>query len=284
MITVVIAAKDEEASIVETVRQISQSLADVKHEILVIDDGSSDRTATLARDAGATVVSHVHNLGYGSALKTGIRHARFDTIVITDADGTYPNQMIPALLQEYRKGFDMIVGARTGPHYTESVFKAPLRLLLKLLVEFTCGRRVPDVNSGLRVFSKSKTLPFINHLSNSFSFTTSVTLAYMMNNLFVAYVSIPYYKRTGKSKVRMFRDTLRTLQYIFEAITYYNPLKIFLLLSALVSGASLASLVLAPFFGLAILYYAGIGGLLTSVQIFCMGLVAVLLRQILAKE
>ena len=249
-----------------------------------MDDGSQDATAELARKAGARVIRHPHNLGYGAALKSGILQAKHDTIVITDADGTYPNDQIPVLLKEYQQGFDMVVGRRTGRYYSESILKAPLRLLLKFLVEYTTGRKVPDVNSGLRVFSKEKVLPYFNHLSNAFSFTTSMTLAYSMNSLFVSYIPIPYYNRVGKTKVHLLRDTLRTLQYIVEGITYYNPLKIFLLMSVLILAGVLVSLVLALLLRQIFFLYIGIGGILMSIQVFCLGLLAVLLRQIVIKE
>jgi glycosyltransferase involved in cell wall biosynthesis len=256
----------------------------MEHEIIVVDDGSQDATVERALATGIKVISHPHNLGYGSSLKTGIRAAKHDVIVITDADSTYPNERIPLLLEEYNKGFDMVVGARTGQNYFESALKAPLRILLKFMVEYTVGRKVPDVNSGLRVFSKQKAMPYFHHLSNTFSFTTSITLAYMMNSLFVKYVPIPYHKRAGKTKVHLLRDSLRTLQYIVEAITYYNPLKIFILISTLIMIGALLSLIIAVFSKSIVFYFLGIGGTLAGVNVFCMGLLAVLLRQIMVKE
>ncbi len=247
MISVVIPAKDEEEMVAETVRQVRHALKDTDHEIVLVDDGSQDATALRAAEAGARVISHPHNIGYGGALKTGIRAAIYDTIVITDADGTYPNDQIPVLLKEYEKGFNMVVGARTGRHYRESFIKSPLRFILKSLVEYTTGKKIPDVNSGLRVFSKQKTLPYFNHLCNTFSFTTSLTLAYMMNSLFVSYVAIPYHMRAGKTKVRLWKDTMRTLQYIVEAIVYYNPIKIFILMSVIIFIVSVFSFALAVF-------------------------------------
>jgi glycosyltransferase involved in cell wall biosynthesis len=283
-VSVVIPAMNEETAVTPTIQEIQHALSGMEYEIIVVDDGSQDATAELAQKAGARVVRHPHNLGYGAALKSGIRQAKHDTIIITDADGTYPHDQIPALLTEYQRGFDMVVGRRSGKYYSESILKAPLRLLLKFLVEYTTGRKVPDVNSGLRIFSREKVLPYFNHLSNSFSFTTSLTLAYSMNSLFVSYVPIPYHPRVGKTKVHLLRDSLRTLQYIVEAITYYNPLKIFLLISVLIIAVALVSLVLALLLKLSSFLYIGIGGILMSIQVFCLGLLAVLLRQIIIKE
>ena len=283
MITVVIPAFNEGPAIRETIRQVVTALAGETHEIIVVDDGSADTTGAQAAEAGARVIRHPHNIGYGGALKTGIRAATFDTIVITDADGTYPNADIPKLLGEFGKGFSMIVGARSGSHYHESAMKTPLRYTLKWLVEFTTGRKIPDVNSGLRVFSRSEALPYLNHLCNTFSFTTSITLAYMMTSKFVGYVPIAYYERIGGTKVRLFRDSLRTLQYIVQAILYYNPLKMFILVSALLFIGASAVMVVALQLDSLPAFYLAAGGYALVVTVFCLGLLAELLSQIMIK-
>jgi len=284
MISVVIPAFNEQGAIGETVAEVRTALTGVVHEIIVVDDGSADKTAAEADAAGARTISHPHNLGYGASLKTGILAAHHDLVVITDADGTYPNAEIPRLVAEYGKGFNMVVGARTGEHYRESVFKAPLRYLLKFLVEFTTGRDIPDVNSGLRVFSRREMVCYFDHLCNTFSFTTSATLAYMMTAKFVAYVPIPYHARTGRTKVRLFRDSLRTLQYIVQGVLYYNPLKIFILICAGLLVSSLACLVIAVQWQVFAAFYLGVGGLLMVIHVFCLGLLAELLRQIMPKK
>lgn len=284
MISVVIPAFNEAGAVGEAVRQIEGVLADVEHEVVVVDDGSQDNTGDEASAAGARVIRHPHNLGYGAALKTGIKAATYDTIVITDADGTYPNDHIPLLVKEVGRGFNMVVGARQGSHFKGSGLKSPMRMILKFLVEFTAGRKVPDVNSGFRAFSKSEILPYFDHLCNTFSFTTSLTLAYMMTFRFVTYIQVPYYGRIGRTKVRLFHDSLRTMQYIVQAILYYNPLKLFLLLSALMLFGAALSFTLGAVFRLTSGFYLGVGGILMAIQVFCLGLLAELLRQILDKK
>jgi glycosyltransferase involved in cell wall biosynthesis len=248
-------------------------------EIVVVDDGSSDATAERAKTGGADVViSHPQNLGYGRSLKDGIAAARHDTIVIADADGSYPLQDIPRLVRRFREGFDMIVGARTGPNYHESALKGPLRSVLKFLVEFTAGRRVPDVNSGLRVFSKATITPYLRDLSNSFSFTTSATLAYMLTGRFVDYQPIGYRPRVGTTNVRLIRDSLRTLQYIIHSITVYNPVKLFLFLSLTCGAIAFVSLLLTlgglfPGGGIATVL-----ALVAAIVVFALGLLADLVR------
>lgn len=283
MISVVIPAFNEGRAIRETILEIRRALEGIEHEVVVVDDGCSDDTVTQATSAGARVITHPHNLGYGAALKSGIRAAAFDTIVMTDADGTYPNGQIPALLAHYRRGFNMVVGARTGDHYRESAVKAPLRYLLKWLVEFTTGRRIPDVNSGLRVLSRGEVLPYLENLCNTFSFTTSVTLAYMMTAKFVGYVPISYNERIGETKVRLLRDSLRTLQYIVQAILYYNPLKIFLLICGLLLVAATGLMFAAIQWKIMTAFYLGVGCLLLVIVVFCFGLMGELLSRIMAK-
>ena len=284
MISVVIPAFNEAASIRATIEDVRRALSLLEHEIIVVDDGGSDATGEHATAAGARVVRHPHNLGYGAALKTGVRTAQHDTIVITDADGTYPNGDIPKLLAEYGRGFNMVVGARSGDHYRESAVKAPLRYLLKWLVEFTTGRRIPDVNSGLRVFSKADALPLLNDLCNTFSFTTSLTLAYLMTSRFVGYVPIDYHSRVGQTKVRLFRDSLRTLQFIVQAILQYNPLKLFILICGIEALIGILLLIVWRLSYSSVAFSLGAGSLLMIVPVFCLGLLADLLSRILAKS
>jgi glycosyltransferase involved in cell wall biosynthesis len=287
MISVVIPALNEEAAIAETVIEVRNALEASglgPYEIIVVDDGSSDATGRLAAEAGARLVSHPHNVGYGKSLKDGILAARHDTIVITDADRTYPIASIPDLLREYRRGFDMVVGARMGEHYRESIVKAPLRSALRAVVEFTANRKIPDINSGLRVFSRATASRYFSHLCDTFSFTTSMTLAYMMNSRFVHYVPIDYHERAGRTKVRLMRDSLRTMQYIIEAATYFNPLKIFTFFAFICLCFAGVSIVAAVALQLFSLFLLGVGSILLSVLVLALGLLAVLLKQIMDSD
>jgi glycosyltransferase involved in cell wall biosynthesis len=286
MISIVIPALNEARSIGATVMDISAAVVAAKlepFEIIVVDDGSTDDTGKLASEAGARIVRHPHSVGYGRSLKKGIEAATFDTIAICDADGTYPAAAIPKLVELYNEGFDMVVGQRHGPHYRQSAIKVPLRALLRFLVEWTAGCRIPDVNSGLRVFSRDTAIKYFPQLCDTFSFTTSMTLAYLMRKRFVAYYKIEYFERAGSSKVRLFRDSLRTLQYIIEAIVYYNPLKIFLLFSLICATAAALMMIVSLSFSIATGIMLSIAIAMAGIIMFGIGLLAVLLKQIMDK-
>jgi glycosyltransferase involved in cell wall biosynthesis len=275
-VTVVIPAYNEAASIGSVIRHLRDVARDagLEAEILVVCDGATDDTAAEARSNGAHVIEHARNMGYGRSLKSGILAARHDLIVITDADGTYPADRIPELV-ELSSRFHMVVGARTGEFYHGGPFKRIGRWVFRWLSQFAAGQRIPDINSGLRVFRRREILPFFPVISSGFSFTTTCTLVYLLNDSFVHFVPIDYHRRTGKSKVRHFRDGLRALQIIVEAILRCNPIKIFLLLAVppFICGIALAvcGLLLHS-------WSAGIGGIIflsTALLVLGIGFLAV---------
>lgn len=247
-------------------------------EIIVVDDCSTDTTSTVVGKYPVRLISNVQNFGYGYSLKRGIAEAKHKNIIILDADGSYPVSDIPLLIQEYEKGFDMVVGARQGIHYRGSTTKYVARFFFRILSEFTTGRKIPDINSGFRVFRKDLSFRFFHTLSSGFSFTTTITLAFMLNAHSVSYIPIEYHKREGRSKVRYWRDTLRSTQIITEAIIFYNPLKLFLLCAFGVMFAGVLSvgiLLFDPWVALLFFLTAAV-----SIAVFALGFIAVLIRHV----
>jgi glycosyltransferase involved in cell wall biosynthesis len=227
-VSVVIPAFNEEAAVADEVRAVRAALesAGIAHEIIVVDDGSSDRTAERAAESGAAVLRRPENRGYGAALKTGIARARYQWIVITDADGTYPAEDIPHLVERC-EGFDMVVGSRTGDDVHIPLIRRPAKWFLRRLAGFLAGRRIPDLNSGLRVMRKPVVERFLHILPSGFSFTTTITLAMMCNDYLVDYQPINYRRRIGDSKIRA-SHAGQFFLLILRTIVYFNPLKIFM--------------------------------------------------------
>lgn len=229
-VSLVIPAYNEEP-VIETVVTDAKTVLEglkIPYEIIVVDDMSTDATARLAESAGVTVLRNPQNGGYGYSLMRGIRHASHPTIAIIDADGSYPIDEIPRLLREYRRGIAMVVGERQGPHYFSSWRLKVLRFLFRTLTEFIVGRSVPDVNSGMRIFERQTVIPLLPYMSYGFSFTTSITLFFMMRAKTVSYVPVTFLKRVGPSKVHYFRDSLRALQIVASITVRLNPIKLFL--------------------------------------------------------
>ena len=230
MLSVVIPAYNEQQSIATVLDKLKATLDDGEqsYEVIVVDDGSTDDTAKIVQQKGVVrLIQHPYNRGYGAALKTGILNASGDTILTIDADGTYQAKDIPKLLQQ-ADGYDMIVGARTGKEVKVPLHRKPAKWFLTKLANYLSGANIPDLNSGMRIFKKVNIEKFLAILPSSFSFTTTLTLAYHCNDLLVKYVPIDYYERAGKSKIRPLRDGLNFILLILRAITYFNPLRVFL--------------------------------------------------------
>lgn len=228
--SLILPAFNEELGIAATLDHLQANLQDTdcKYEIIVVNDGSTDNTGDiLSFRSDIRLIEHTRNRGYGAALKTGIRHAKYPLIVITDADGTYPNERIPDLVA-LAKQADMVVGARIGANVKYSTLRKIPKWFLVRFAEWVTKHRIPDMNSGLRVLHKSVVEKFLNVLPDSFSFTTTITIAMLTNNYVVRYVPIDYYYRVGKSKIKPIRDTLRFIQLILRTGVYFAPLRIFL--------------------------------------------------------
>jgi glycosyltransferase involved in cell wall biosynthesis len=252
-LTVVVPAFNEERAIKETVEDISGVLtrSGCDHEIVVVDDCSTDKTADELELLQATiqslkVIRHQNNRGYGAALKTGVRAARFPAVAITDADSTYPNERIPELAARLGER-DMVVGARVGKNVKIPLVRRPAKWVIGQLANYLARQKIPDINSGLRIFKKESLVRYLPILPDGFSFTTTITLAMLTCNDAVEYVPIDYASRVGKSKIRPIRDTLNFLQLIIRTILLFEPLRIFLPVSALLFLGAVGVLIYSLF-------------------------------------
>ena len=233
-VSVIIPCKNEEKGIGLTVAAIREALdkLDLEYEIIVVDDGSADCTRQAALAAGARVLVHTINLGYGNSIMDGLLIAKYPIVAMLDGDGTYPAALLPMLIEK-ASSHDMVIGARTWTKNNTSLLGRLMRLSLYYIILYFSNTRAPDYNSGMRVFHKLDTLNYKPILCPTFSFTTTLTLLYLLLMRSVAFVEIPYAPRIGSSKVRYIRDAVRTFSYVFVITSLFQPYRLALLIIAL---------------------------------------------------
>jgi glycosyltransferase involved in cell wall biosynthesis len=226
-VSVVIPAFNEEHGVGPVVSELRQTLRQhgVTSEIIVVDDGSTDGTALAAISAGAKVLRHRSNRGYGAALKSGIAAASCEAVVITDADGTYPSHYIPEMLALLESA-DMVTGARIGANVKIPLVRRPAKWVLNRLADYVTNSKIPDLNSGLRAFRRNVVMQYFSILPDQFSFTTTVTLAMHCDKYAVTYVPIDYLARRGRSKIVPW-DAGSFAILILRTAMLFRPLRVF---------------------------------------------------------
>jgi glycosyltransferase involved in cell wall biosynthesis len=199
------------------------------HEILVVDDGSQDATSERASAAGARVVRHPYNKGNGAAVKTGIRHATGEFVLIVDADGQHQPedaQRIVGRLGEY----DLVIGARAAT--TQANVRRRLgNAVLNWLASYLTGRQIPDLTSGFRGARSEHLREFLHLLPNGFSTPTTTTLAFIRAGYNVTFERIEARPRVGRSKIKLARDGAKFFLILLKVITIFSPLRLFVPLS-----------------------------------------------------
>jgi polyisoprenyl-phosphate glycosyltransferase len=233
-ISYIVPAFNEELSISNCLQRLSKVLAEtnISFEIILVNDGSLDKTKELsALFPVVKIIDHPTNIGYGNALKSGIKKAQYEWVGTVDADGSYPIEDIPKLIREMEKGFDMVIGSRTNHRQLDRPIKRTFRWIYNTILKMVVKDNIEDANSGLRIFKRDMAMSLLPFLCGTFSFTTSLTILAMGKACFVKQIPIQYHPRNGFSKVRHIRDSLSTLQYIVQGITFFNPIKFFMLLA-----------------------------------------------------
>jgi len=235
LVSVVIPVYNEEQAIGDDLDLIIKTMeaSDYDYEIIVVDDGSTDSSADIVRQRSQVkLIRHPYNRGTGAARTTAIKQAKGDVIVMTDGDGTYPNQDIPRLLG-YMDEYDMVVGAREREARTLRWLRTPTKLFIRLLACYLAGTNTPGLNPGLRAFGRDEALSVLDILPTTHSWVGTITLAFLSNARMVGYVPIEYHARKGKSRFHPIGDTYNYLTLVVRAVMYFDPLKVFLPLTLL---------------------------------------------------
>ena len=228
-ISVILPAKNEAEGLRRTLPELRGCFPDA--EVIVVDDGSTDATATIAAAHGATVLSSPYPMGNGAAIKRGARAATGDVLIFMDADGQHDPRLAQRLLDKLAEGYDMVVGARNASGQA-SVGRGAANAFYNRLASWMTGHRVADLTSGFRAARADRFREFLHLLPNGFSYPTTITLAFFRAGYAVGYEPIVALKREGKSHIRPLRDGTRFLLIILKVGTLFSPMKLFLPLSA----------------------------------------------------
>lgn len=279
-VTIVIPARNEGAALRELLPRLkAMNCAD---EIIVVNDGSDDDTATVCAMEGIRLISHPYPMGNGAAVKTGARVAVGDVIVFMDGDGQHSPDDVARLLARLEEGYDMVVGARQAGSQA-SFGRGLANRLYNRLASYMTNQRVSDLTSGLRAVRAAKFREFIHLLPNGFSYPTTITMAFFRAGYTVSYLPIHAARREGRSHLHPLKDGIRFLLIIFKVGTLYSPLKLYLPLAAAVFFLASAYygytfLVYGRFTNMSALLYT------TSLLIFLMGLVSEQITQLYYKD
>jgi len=281
-ISVIIPCLNEGDVIGEVIKKTQSAVKKIERnsEILVINDGSTDNTSAVARAAGATVVEHPYNIGYGAAIKTGIRHARGSILITLDSDGQHDPNDIQKLVEKIGL-YDMVVGSRSRQSDTET-HRDLANMGFNSFASYVSGRKIEDLTSGFRAIKAHIARQFLYLLPNTFSCSSTLTLSTVRAGYSLCYVPIQVARRRGKgkSKIKPLQDGMRFLFLILKIAVFYAPLKIFI-------PTSLAMFIVGLGYGLLRMLAWGVrygqtSALLmsTAVLIFMVGLVSEQIAQL----
>lgn len=230
LISVILPCRNEAANLERLLPKLFAALPEA--EILVVDDGSTDGSRGVAEGCGARCVSHPYNMGNGAAVKTGARHAKGSTLVFMDADGQHDPDDIPRLLEKLDQGYDMVVGAR-DPRSHASPARHAANYSYNRLASFMTGFRILDLTSGFRAVRARHFRKFIYLLPNTFSYPTTITMAFFRSGLPVGYIPIKAATRGGRSHIRVMKDGVKFFVIILKIGALFSPMRLFLPLAAL---------------------------------------------------
>ncbi|MFQ5900583.1 MAG: glycosyltransferase family 2 protein [Thermodesulfobacteriota bacterium] len=274
--TIIIPVHNEEENIGRLLDSLKNIIED-DWEIIVVDDGSGDKTASVCKEKGVAIISHPYCIGNGAAIKTGIRNASGNVLVMMDGDGQHRPEDIPRLLEGIDR-YDMVVGAR--PWRSQSGWSRGLaNRLYNVFASYVAHKKISDLTSGFRAIKRKIAMKYLYMLPNTFSYPTTLTLGLMKSGHSVSFVPIEAGKRKGVSKIKPFRDGVRFLLIITRIATVFSPFRVFLPISIFLflSGVSYY---LYWFFTVGRFTNMALLLLLLSVIVFLMGLISEQITQL----
>ena len=242
-VSVVLPCYNERNHIELEVKRIRAALeaAGLSYELICVDDGSTDGTReVLEQMAGIRAIVLPRNQGSGTARRIGTQQAKGKVVVWTDADMTYPNELIPELVSQLDDAYDQVVGARKTEAGTYKLFRVPAKWAIRKLAAYLTNTEIPDLNSGLRAFKRTVALPYLRLLPPGFSCVTTITLAFLSNGHPVKYVPIDYFKRAGRSKFHPFKDAYNYIIQVLRMVMYFNPLRVLMPVALTLLAATFA--------------------------------------------
>ncbi|MEA3398317.1 MAG: glycosyltransferase family 2 protein [Patescibacteria group bacterium] len=275
-ISIIIPVYNEEKSVEKVINDIKSAMKTTAYqfEIIAINDCSTDNSAMILNKMEDIVLIHRHvNKGYGASLKTGIKRSQYDHALIIDADGTYPAAEIPNFIESAKK-YDLVTGDRNKKNCAIPLERKHAKAFLNKFASYLSGKKIPDLNCGLRIFKKEIVFRYWELFPERFSFTSTLTMLCATRGYDIKFISIDYYKRKGKSSIRP-SHFFNFLKLIFKLSLFFNPIKVFIPVSMFI----LLGAILLP-----ILFFAGIADkfydvsfivlVATSLQTFFFGLLA----------
>ena len=280
LVSIVLPAFHEEKVIGQVIVSIHEVMKNsgVDYEIVVVDDGSSDKTCEMAHSAGARVIRHAYNMGNGAAVKTGIRHAHGDVVVLMDSDGQHdPNDIFRLLADIPTHG--MVVGARTRDSDT-ALYRDLANYIYNSFASYICGRKIDDLTSGFRAIRTPLARQFLYLLPNTFSYPTTITLSVLRAGHCVSYIPIKTAKRVGRSKIKPFKDGPRFLVIMFKIAALFSPLKVFLPISLVTIGLGIFWYLYTYFLISPRLPSASVVMIISGILFFLMGLISEQIAQL----
>ncbi|MEZ0089261.1 glycosyltransferase family 2 protein [Streptacidiphilus sp. EB129] len=234
-VSIVLPCFNEEAHLLLELQRITRAMDEsgYSYELLAFDDASTDGTLKVLQDAELEfphlrVIAFRRNGGAGTVRRIGSQMAAGEIVVWTDADMTYPNELIPELVRQLDedRSIDQVVGARSSEEGSHKLLRVPAKWLIRKIAEKLVGERIPDLNSGLRAMRRQVALPYLRLLPPGFSCVTTITLAFLSNQHDISYMPISYAKRAGKSKFKFVKDAYRYILQVLRMVMYFNPLKV----------------------------------------------------------